>query len=236
MFISDITKQVGPQQTKAALDAFLSAYLAPAFGALPKQEVELLVLRLLMQINAVDHRPSVYELVSKLKINSAKARKLIYEQELRVRTNEELDADIRNLIRKPILLKRGQAYALEVENPLLADHLRAKLKKLGHLTDGSFSPSIITLSIDALVALINAQLTVLEQEEAKLALLKAGAPDTSFKGVLKSALGKLGNKIADESGQAVASEVAQYIGPILDGTKSAITKVFMPIFKESFKK
>lgn len=230
MDISAITTKAGSQKTKAALDAFLSAYLNPAFGALPKTEVELLALRLLTQVGAISERPSVYELVSSLKITRSKARRLIYDQELRTRTLQDLDEDLCLLLRAPILQKRGEMFVLEIENPLLSDHVRAKLKSMGHVTDGSFSPNLVTLTVDAMVALIEDQLTDMQKAETLDALVKAGAPDKTLKGVLKSALRKLGEKLADESGQAVADEVAKYVGPLLDASKSAITSAFKSFY------
>jgi hypothetical protein len=235
MDIKSATTKAGHKKTKEALDDFLEAYLKPAFGALPKPEVELLVLKLLAGIGAISDRPSVYDLVSNLKVTRSKARKLIYDQELRTRTREELDSDVHDLLRRPILQKKGDAFALEIENPLLSDHIRAKLKALGHVTDGSFSPSLITLSSDAMVALIEDQLSDKDQATARDALIKAGAPDGSFKGVLKGALKKLGEKIAAESGQAVAENISQYVEPILEGSKTAIVSAFKTVFDKDGK-
>lgn len=235
MDISKITAKAGTQKTKDALDAFLTAYLNPAFGALAKSEVELLVLRLFAELGAVSKRPGVYELVSNLKVTRSKARRLIYDQELRTRTSQELDEDVRALLRTPILQKRGDSFALEIENPLLSDHLRAKLKELGHVTDGSFSPSLVTLTVDAMVALLEAQLTEEQKTVTMDALVKAGAPDKTIKGVLKAALKKLGEKIADETGQAFAEEVGKYVGPLLDASKSAITSSFKTLFSSGGK-
>ncbi len=235
MDISAITLKAGSEKTRHALDTFLSAYLHPAFGTLPKAEVELLVLRLLTQIGAISERPSAYELVSNLKVTRSKATRLIYDQELRTRTTEELDEDTRLLLRRPILQKRGDSFALEIENSLLSDHIRAKLRDMGHVTDGSFSPSLVTLTIDAMVALIEAQLTETQKTVTLDALVKAGAPASTFKGVLRDALKQLGKKIADESGQAVAEEVAKYVGPLLDASKSAISSAYKSIFTSGSK-
>ncbi len=235
MDIPAITTRAGHQLNKEVLDHFLIQYLNPAFGALPKQEVELLVLKLLVDLGAVDARPSIYELVSKLKVTRTKARRLIYDRELRSRTSEELDDDVRTVLRSPIIQKRGDLFALEIENPLLSDHLRAKLKALGHVSDGSFSPSLVTLTLDAMVALIDSQLSDAEKTVTQKALIAAGAPEKTLKGVLKSALKKLGEKIADETGGAVAEEVSDYIGPLLESSKSAITSAFKSVFASNAK-
>lgn len=230
MEITEITTQAGDKKRKEALDTFLAAYLNPAFGALPKSEVELLILRLLTQIGAVSERPGVYELVSKLKITRTKARKLIYDQELRSRTADELDNEVRQLLRTPILQKRGASFAIEIENPLLSDHIREKLRTLGHVSDGSFSPNLVTLTVDAMVALLETELTEKQRDEARAALIKAGAPDRSFRGVLKGALKKLGEKIADDTGEAIAEEVSNYINPLLDCSVADITSTFSSLF------
>jgi hypothetical protein len=230
MDIRSITAEIETRQMKGALDEFLLSFLDPAFGALPKGEVELLVLRLLTQIGAVSERPNVYELVGKLRVTRSKARQLIYAQELRSRTVEELEADIRELLRRPILQKRGDLFKLEVENPLVSDHLRAKLQELGHATDGSFSPSLVTITLEGMVALIEAQLSKAERETTFAALVRAGAPDKSLRGVLRSALKRLGEKVADEAGGAIAGEVADYIGPLLESRGPAITAAFRSLF------
>lgn len=232
MDISKITAQAGHKRTKDTLDAFLIEFLDPAFGARAKQEVELLVLRLLTQIGAVSARPSIYELVSKLKVTRAKARRLIYDQELRSRSPEDLDNDVRLLLRRPIVQKRGDLFALEVESPLLADHLRAKLQELGHLSDGSFSPSLVTLTLDAMTALIESKLSDADKVKTFDALVAAGAPDKTLNGVLKSALKKLGEKIADDTGSAVAEEVSSSLGVLLEGSKSAVTAAFKSVFRK----
>ncbi len=233
MDIAAITTKAGPAQTKEALDEFLTNFLDPAFGALPKPEVELLVLRLLTQVGGVGARPSVYELVSSLRITRAKARRLIYDQDLRCRTQEELDIDVRQLLYRPIIQKRGDSFALEIENPLLSDHLRAKLKRLGHVTDGSFSPSLVTLTLNAMVALIEDQLSDADKSTTFEKLVEAGAPDKTLKGVLKSTLKKIGEKIADDTGEAVADEVSKYLGPLLNTSKEAITSSFKSLFTKS---
>ena len=80
MKIRAITSSAGNEKIKVAIDKFLEAQLDPAFGALPKQESELLILELLIDLGAVSKRPTVYELVSNLKVTRSKARRLIYDR------------------------------------------------------------------------------------------------------------------------------------------------------------
>jgi hypothetical protein len=216
MDITQIVNAADDSQVRAVLTQLLSQYLNPAFGALPKNEVELLMLNSLAQLGAISAEPQVYELVSSLRVTRAKARGLLYNRELRQSSTADLDQKIKNLLKRPLLQKDGELFVLEVENPLLADHLRAKLHSLGYLSDGSFSPSLIKLSLAAVCALIESLLTAEEVRRVQAALVAAGAPDSSFKGVLKATLKKLASKIAADSGEALLNKASELMSPILE--------------------
>ncbi len=233
MDANTIIATASPERLKHALKGFLHGYRDPAFGALPKGETELLVLRLLTDLGAVGERPTVYELVSKLKVTRTKARRLIYEQELRKRSAQQLDEEVCELLQHPIIEKSGELFVLEVESPLVSDHLRAKLHALRRVSDGSFSPSLVKLSLEAMTSLVESYLSEKDREGIKKALIAAGAPDTSLKGVLKAVLKKVGEKVADEAGEAVAEEASKYMIPILDGTIGAIKFGFKGLFPKS---
>lgn len=97
-----------------ALIALLDSFLNPAFGALPKLEVELIILDALESLGAISPAPQAYELISKLKVTRPKANKLIYERELRRSNHEDLEARIKALLRKPLIDKKGNHFMLEV--------------------------------------------------------------------------------------------------------------------------
>jgi hypothetical protein len=231
MDISQIINDVTEEKAKDALKYFLEQYTSPAFGALPKNEVELIVLNVLEKLGATDSEPEVYELVSKLRITRSKARNLIYDRELRKSSESDLDDKVRILLKKPLIEKNGKLYTLEVENPLVSDHLRSKVQKLGYISDGSFSPSIIKLGLEAISALIESYLTDVERTQIKDALVQAGAPDTSFKGVLKSTFKKIASKVASESGEALMDKASEYFGPILDAGVEQITAKASELFQ-----
>jgi hypothetical protein len=220
-----------PQEVAAADETFLQSFVTPAFGALPKSEIELLVLTLLEKLGAISSDPEVYELVSKLRVTRTKARSLIYERELRRLSPGELDNRVREMLKRPLIQKQGELFVLEVENPLVSDHLRSKVQKLGYISDGSFSPSIVKLPLDAIVALIDLYV-VQGKEQVRNALVAAGAPDTSFKGVLKSVLKKVASRVASESGEALLDKASEYIGPILDAVTEGLTGKIAEIFPQ----
>ncbi len=232
MDIDKILKASSEKEAKAALAYFLQSYTSPAFGALPKGEIELVVLNVLEQLGAIDSEPELYELVSKLKVTRTKARSLIYNRELRRSSDDELNQKVINLLKRPLIQKDGDLYVLEVENPLVSDHLRSQVKKLGFVSDGSFSPSIVKLGLDAITALIESNLTAKEKAAVKKALIKAGAPDKSFRGVLKATLKKIAKKIASNAGEALMDQASDYLSPIIDAGIERIKETAEELFED----
>ncbi len=230
MDLEEVFDQAGHERAAGALKEFLKEFLYPAFGALPKSEIELLVLGALEGMGAVSKEPGVYELVSKLRVTRTKARNLIYERELRKLSPSELDSRVKNLLKRPIIQKSGDQFVLEVENPLISDHLRSKVQTLGHVSDGSFSPSIVKLPLDAVVALIELYIPENERASVKGALIAAGAPDTSFRGVLKAVLKKVAGKVASDTGEALLENASDYISPIVDGAVEGLTAKIAEVF------
>lgn len=232
MDIKLIINALPEAKAKAVLAQLLERYLTPAFAALPKNEVELLVLDALEQVGAISADPQLYELVSKLKVTRAKARRLIYDRELRHSSSADLDAKVKALLKRPLLQKQGELFVLEVENPLVSDHLRDKVQQLGYVSDGSFSPSLIKLGLEAITALIASLLSTDEQEQVRLALIAAGAPDGSFRGVLKATLKKVASKVAADSGEALMDKAAGYLAPIVDASIAALGEKAAELFAQ----
>lgn len=209
----------------------LASYLSPAFGAFPKREIDLMFLNALQEMGAIAINPSLYELISELKITRSKARTLYYDRELRRLDKEDLDKKAVEVLKNPVLQRQGELFVLEIENPLVSDHIRYMFQKIGYATDGSFSPSLVKVSLDAFVKLLDAHLSEESKNNIKKALVKAGAPDKSFKGIVKGALGTLGKKIASEAGEAFAENISDYIGPLWDASSQKVYDSFAELFK-----
>jgi len=231
MDISAIINKSSDKAAKDALRLFLQQFTSPAFGALPKNEVELLVLEVLAKLGAIESEPEVYELVSKLRVTRSKARRLIYERELRRSSESDLDSKVKSLLKKPLVQKNGELYTLEVENPLVSDHLRARVQKLGFVSDGSFSPTIVKLGLDAISALVESYLSDKEKKQTRKVLIAAGAPDTSLNGIFKATFKKIAGKVASQSGEALLDKASEYFGPIIDGSIDQISQKIEALFK-----
>jgi len=217
---------------REVLASFLEGYLSPAFSALPKKEIDLLVMNALEKIDYINHDPSLYELVQKLRVTRMKARNLIYDQELRRLNTAKLDQRVKDALLHPILQKDGELFLLEIENPLVSDHLRSKIQKLEFISDSSFSPSIVKLPLNAIVAVIEDYLSEEERKNVKKALVKAGAPDISLQGVLKSTLKIAAKKLASDTGEALVESVSEYLSPILDNAVDTAMVIFTDLFEK----
>ena len=56
--------------------------------------------------------------------------------------------------------------------------------------------------------------------------------DTSFSGILKGVLKKLGSKVADEAGSQVAESVGEYLGPLISGSIDLIKNKFTSLYSK----
>lgn len=211
------------QECRSILTHLFESYLDPAFGTLPTKEVNLLMLTALMEMKYIEAKPDLYDLVRKLKVTRSKARNLIYDHELRLYNTSQLDEMLKGFLKNPIMQKQGDLFVFEIESPLIIDHLRSKLKKLKFASDGSFSPSLVKISIEAYIAIIEEYLTPEERNTVKGALVAGGAPDGSFKGVLRGVLKKVGSKIASDAGEEMAEELGEYMSPIISGVVGGLT-------------
>lgn len=134
-------------------DDVLKQYIKP-FGAMSKSEFEILLFMALQDENYFGKGKNydLYAIQSKLNITKAKARNFVYAAELRRSSSEEvLDKNLMKCLINAHFFyeKDSRNISLEIENPLLIDYLKHKLKEIGYITDASFSPDLIKMSIDA---------------------------------------------------------------------------------------
>ena len=221
------------ETVKKAFINLMSIYLTPAFGSISKRDFDISLFMTLQDLGIIDKNPEMYELVSELKVTRAKARNLLYEAKLRTSTKDDLDEELKELLKGPVFLKESEKIGIEIGNPYLIDHLRHKLKELNHITDGSFSPELVKLTTDAYLALFEKYLPYGGKEKVIEEFVAIGVKsDGSFKGVMTAVLTKLGTKVADEAGGEVAKSIVGYLGPVLSGSFESIKELFSPLFEE----
>lgn len=232
MSIKQRISNLSDSERQEILERILVAFCSPSFGSLPKKEIELLLLDALVQIRYLDPDPSLYQLVQRLRVAKSKSRSLIYERDLRRLDAAALDDHLKSVIQSPLIQKQGDLFCLEIENPLLIDHLKFRLAQMGHLADGSFSPSLVKLTLDAFNALVIDCIPKESHSSVKAALVEAGAADDSLAGIVRGVLVKLGGRFADSAGEALGENISDYLTPLLSGAGSEITSRICKLFPD----
>lgn len=206
----------------------LTAFSRPAFGSLPKREADILMFEAMRDLGVISKEASVYEMMTDLRVTRAKAQQLLFDSGMRSPdTNPALlDFLVINAICNSRYAKDNNYFVLEIENPLVQAHLKEIIRRTGHVSDSSFNSAIVRLSEDAFRDAIFVLIPDDRREDVRLALVAAGAEDTSLKGVLKSVV-KGGARIFLGAGaEAVAGSMAENLGPLFSGVFGKVTEVW----------
>lgn len=211
---------------------FVKEYITPSYGSMSKRDFEILLFMKLQELKVIDKDPDLYSLIKNLKISRSRARNLLYEAKMRSSNDKDLDKELIELLTKPIFLKDGDRIAIEIQNPLITDHFRFKLKELGHITDGSFSPELVKLNYVAYIALADK----LSSNEVKANIVKLFVEegimkDCSFKAVFSEIVKKIGHKIAGKAGEVATDQLFQFLSPITRDSVKYVSKGILDLFK-----
>ena len=220
--------EVDPAVAKEILERFLDFYTRPSFGSPAKRDIDIEVFGILYRLGYVTGRLSLFEVAQRLRITPAKARSLLFDHDVRGAAASAMSAD--QLIKATLaglrFTKDGDYFVCEVESPYAQALVRDRIRQLGFISDTSFNSSLIRLSADAATALIGSVLSTEEKAAVTAALIKAGAPDKSFPGVVKGALKALAVKFGGDALGKVSDDVADVAGdlmkPIIEGAADQI--------------
>ncbi len=206
--VADMNRNnVTAEKCKKVLENFIDEYKKPVFGVLPKKQIDILVVDMMLEIGLLPKRPAIFDLVHKLKITQAKAQSLIYELGLRKLGVGSLQDDlVDTLFIKSNIQRQGDLVCFDIENPLLIDYLRERLRGLKHTLDKSFSPTLVKLSIDALAALMDSMVSDSDKERYLADFQKRNVPVATFHNLMKGAALKFIEKYAGKEGVAFAEK------------------------------
>ena len=214
--------QIEGNEVKNLMAEFLSKYGNPSFGSMSKRDIDILVFDILQRLHLIDETPSIYDVMRKLNITRSKARNLIYESSIR-KEDQNLDDKLREKIAKPIFAKNGEKISIEVDNPLLIDHLRNKLRELQHITDGSFHAEIVSMTWQAFVDLYAELLPDNDANEIYQKFVALGvAPEKGAKPFIKAALKCVAHAALGKAGEELVGAAQGIIGDWIQGVKENI--------------
>lgn len=211
-------------ELKRSLVTILSGYGKPSFGSMSKRDADLMMFDVLQKLKFISEDPTAYEVMQKLQVTKSKARNLIYESALRKAQEYNVDEKLVEALGKPIFLTGAdKMIGLELKNPLLIDHLKEKLRDLGHITDGSFNQDLVKMTPNAMSALYVEY--VPENTRAALMgeLVAAGVeedPNAPLLKGMKTFFTKLVSKVAMDGTDALLSKIGDTLPRILAGAAS----------------
>lgn len=237
MMFVDRIDGVDAKEVKRVFKELITAYMNPAYGSMSKRDFDILLFMKLQDLKIIEKDPDLYDivsnLVSNLKVTRAKARNLLYEAKMRNSSEEMLNKELRKLLSTPIFFKENDKIAIEISNPLLSDHLRWKLKRLGYITDGSFSAELIKLSEEAYITIFEDMIPNESRKKITEALVKCGArEELGFKGILSSILKKLSGRIVGRAGDELVDGIFKYLDPLISEKLKEISSVYKDFFVE----
>lgn len=225
---------VEPEKVKQAFVEFIQLYITPAFGSLPKREVDIALFQILQKLKIFDKNPEIYALLSSLRVTRSKARGLLYEANLRSSSDGNLDNELFEILKDPVFLKDNDKICLEIGNPLLIDHLKHSLKQVKRITDGSFSPELVKLTPEAYLALINKKFARVSKKDIKTALIECGAKkQISAKSLFVAVLTKIGGKVIGDATDSVGEAIGDYLGGLITNVSKNATELVADIVNKN---
>lgn len=221
--VSAAVDALTPEQARDALKRLLSAAVTPAFGALSKREIDIALFGALCDVGAVAPDASLHEISTSLRITRSRASNLVFDRDMRRAQDQAgLDALVRTALSSAKFAKDGNYVALEVENPIVREHLKHHLRRLGHLSDASFNSAIVRMTLEGAADVATALLPDDLADDVDAALQDAGFEGRSLSDRIRSGLGKAGAKIGDKAADAGIGAAGAYLAPIAVGAAQAL--------------
>jgi hypothetical protein len=226
-----LTKPGSAQRFAAAV---IDAYLAPAFGARSKSEIDLIVFTALIEAKALDPTAPIYDIARALNIPPARVRNLLLNWQLRsTLPQEDLRSNIVDALKKTRFSKDGTLLTFGIESRLLREDVAARLKRKGVFPDASFSKDLVKLPVEAFVEFLDEVLDENTKKAVRSTLVKdKQLPDHSFKALATGVLTKLGEKVVGETAGGLVKEVmgpaakkaAAFVTGLVTGNADGATK------------
>lgn len=143
---------------KEFLDKFLAKFLDNGFGVMPKREIEIYLLHLMLTdgqfVNELGEL-DFHEMSLALKMSETRVRNLVYEVDLKYSIPKDFISELISLIEHEKFEVHGTEVKFAVHSPMLKQAFEYEVRKLGGVSDGSFAKHVVTISQTTFERLIN---------------------------------------------------------------------------------
>jgi hypothetical protein len=213
---------------------FLDAYLNDGFTSMPKREIDLLVLRLLLRHTngwSEDEPPSAFLLAQSLRAKRSRIRSMLDELSFRNAADEKAAND-----RLHVILENGEKdidnskVRIQIEDGYLREYAKSIVQADFGIVDTSFDRSIISLSGDKFLALTAEVMGDKERAtfEKELKKHKKALKGADQEGLLKTFL----REFVKGSGQEAGKQAIKLGMAALTGGITEIPGLIAPFFKK----
>ncbi len=151
-------QQLQDGKAKEVLTDFTNVYFDKGFGGMNKTEIETLFYYVLRKHDLLTGK--CFDDSLKLQIPEAKARKLIYESQVKYenRNQEDMDCYVRKAVGECLthasLVRNNKEVRFAIEDKYLRVALNAKLRANNYFADTSFNKDIISLDEASFVKMV----------------------------------------------------------------------------------
>ena len=128
-------------------DSLFGLYQQNSFGSVSKRELDLFLFANFKKMGRIQGCFS-WDIAQELKISKSKAQSLLYESELRYRSQDDKELIQCALDKIPQFIDKG-VVSLVVDNRYVRDCMRSFLSKKGFISDLSFASDVVKMPIDA---------------------------------------------------------------------------------------
>ena len=211
---------------------FIDVFTRNGYGALPKREIELLVLHLLQRHNK--ELPTDYILARALKISPKRLQNMLDELSYRdeEKTDEWCKEKIKEILRNAEKIKDGTWVKFQVDDGLLRDFVYAKVRSSFGIVDTSFNSSIVKISGEQFGALI---LELTDEKERRSILDQISSAEKNRqqnKEKSKTPIRLFIDAFAKKAGETAGKKSVDLGFAILTGGASEIKEIINSIFSK----
>jgi hypothetical protein len=211
---------------------FLEAYLQNGFANMPKREIDLLVLRLLLEHTAdwsIDEPPNAFVLAQTLRAKRGRLRSMLDELSFRAAGDEEKSKQrLRQLLIDAEKDYDRNKVRVQIEDGYLRDFAKNLIQSDYGIVDTSFDRTIVSLSGSRYLMLVTELMTEQEKTELEGELEEHRAQlgsDAQQEGLIRTFL----RKCVEGAGKEVGGQAIRLGAAALTGGLSEVSGVFRAI-------
>lgn len=188
-------KKLEADKAKNLLTDFMEIYLSHGFGTMNKTDMETLMYHVLKEHKVLSGK--CFEDSLELKIPEAKARKLIYESQVKYAGFDEnkFRKSLGDILTRAFLSKNGKEIRFAIEDKYMQVVLNAKLRGNNRFADTSFNRDIVSMDGETFAEMIDWLVPNIQPNEVLEKLtaidIKESVKNGDGKDWLKSVVGKI---------------------------------------------